>query len=81
MREILIFTKDGEKNSETMVDYVSEHLRKGVISELNINSEQTLAERYNVQNTPTLLVLENGKVVGRANELDYKQIRKILKFS
>ena len=40
---------------------------------INVDNEQDLSIKYGVRNVPTLVLLENGEVVGKLSGLQQKQ--------
>lgn len=55
---------DDEKLEEFLAE---KSLGTTKVVKIDVNSQQSIAERYNVQSTPELFVMQNGQIVSRDN--------------
>lgn len=55
---------DDEKLKEFLAE---KSLESTKVVKIDVNSQQSLAQRYNVNSTPELFVMQNGQVVSRDN--------------
>ena len=49
-----------------LVDSIAEENPQYLVGKINVDEEQQLAQMFDVENIPTLIVMKNGKVVHRA---------------
>ena len=49
-----------------LVDSIDEENPQYLVGKINVDEEQQLAQMFDVENIPTLIVMKNGKVVHRA---------------
>lgn len=49
-----------------LVDSIAEENPQYLVGKINVDEEQPLAQMFDVENIPTLIVMKNGKVVHRA---------------
>ena len=49
-----------------LVDNIAEENPQYLVGKINVDEEQQLAQMFDVENIPTLIVMKNGKVVHRA---------------
>ena len=69
-REVLAFTSPWCGGCRTDKPKLTELRRQGVkITEINVDEQADLAERYNIQTLPTYVVLENGVEVQRTGSI------------
>ena len=69
-REVLFFTRPGCPPCEAAKPKVEELRRKGVkITTINIREQPDLARQYQIQSTPTFVVLEDGVEVERTQSI------------
>ena len=48
-----------------LVDSIAEENPQYLVGKINVDEEQQLAQMFDVENIPTLIVMKNGKVVHR----------------
>ena len=49
-----------------LVDSIAEENPQYLVGKINVDEEQQLAQMFDVESIPTLIVMKNGKVVHRA---------------
>ena len=49
-----------------LVDSIADENPQYLVGKINVDEEQQLAQMFDVENIPTLIVMKNGKVVHRA---------------
>lgn len=49
-----------------LVDNIAEENPQYLVGKINVDEEQQLAQMFDVESIPTLIVMKNGKVVHRA---------------
>ena len=49
-----------------LVDSIAEENPQYLVGKINVDEEQQLAQMFDVENIPTLIVMKNGEVVHRA---------------
>lgn len=57
----------GVDNEKLEAFLAEKSLEKTKVVKIDVNTQQSLAERYNVRSTPELFVMQNGQIVSRDN--------------
>jgi len=66
--------------SDRIADLAQEFAGKFILAKIDIDEQQGLRDRYNIENVPTLVVLHNGEEVHReVGELQIADLRALLK--
>jgi thioredoxin-like negative regulator of GroEL len=87
------FTNSGSKVVEFIADWcgdfkriapdmpeITQSFTNYQFAEIDVDSEQQVAERYNVKGIPTFIVFEEGKEVGRLPSRDAKTKEQVMDF-
>jgi thioredoxin-like negative regulator of GroEL len=87
------FTNSGSKVVEFSADWcgdckriapdmpeITQSFTNYQFAEIDVDSEQQVAERYNVKGIPTFIVFEEGKEVGRLPSRDAKTKEQVMDF-
>ena len=69
-REVLFFTQPGCPPCEAAKPRVEEMRAQGLkVTEVNVREQPDLARQYNIVQTPTFVILENGIEVERTSDI------------